>query len=74
MQFALAYWVARILLWLRYVPKQRPQLGTSLGLSVTVFAPMLVIGALLPDTWREVVWFVTALATSVERATSIFRA
>jgi low temperature requirement protein LtrA len=62
MQFALAYWVARILLWLRYVPKQRPQLGTSLGLSVTVFAPMLVIGALLPDTWREVVWFVTALA------------
>ena len=62
MQFALAYWVARILLWLRYVPQERPQLATALGLSVTVFAPMLVIGALLPDTWREVVWFVAALA------------
>jgi low temperature requirement protein LtrA len=62
MQFALAYWVARILLWVRYVPRLRPKLLTSLGLSVTVVGPMLVVGALLPDTWREIVWSIGALA------------
>ena len=61
MQFALAYWAARILLWLRYVPQYRPRVVTSLGLSATVIGPMLVVGALLPDTWREVVWLVAAL-------------
>ena len=25
MQFALAYWAARILMWLRYVPQYRPR-------------------------------------------------
>ena len=60
-QFALAYWAARILLWLRYVPQYRPRVVTSLGLSATVIGPMLVVGALLPDTWREVVWLVAAL-------------
>ena len=30
MQFALAYWAARILLWLRYVPQYRPRVVTSL--------------------------------------------
>ena len=61
MQFALAYWAARMLLWLRYVPQYRPRVLTSLGVSATVIGPMLVVGAQLPDTWREVVWFVGAL-------------
>ncbi len=61
LQFVLAYWAARIVLWVRYIPRFTPKLNTSLGLSVTVVGPMLLIGAFLPDTWREVVWLVAAL-------------
>ena len=56
LEFVLAFWTARILLWVRYVPRLTPKLNTSLGLSVTVVGPMLLIGVFLPDTWREAVW------------------
>ena len=61
MQFALAYWVARTFIWGRYVSQYRTKLFSSLGLSVVLVGPLVVVGALLPDNSREMVWFVAAL-------------
>jgi low temperature requirement protein LtrA len=61
MQFALAYWAARIIIWSRYATQYRAKVFSSLGLSVFLVGPMIVIGALLTDNSRELVWFVAAL-------------
>jgi low temperature requirement protein LtrA len=61
MQFALAFWAARILIWGRYVTRYRAKLTSSLGLSVFLVGPLIVLGALLTDDSRELVWFLAAL-------------
>lgn len=61
LQFVLAYWAARVLLWVRYVPQLKPKLNTSLGLSVVVIGPLLLLGAFLSDNAREIAWLVGAL-------------
>ena len=62
LQFALAFWVARILIWGRYVLQYQAKLFSSLGLSVVLVGPLVVVGGLLPDNWREMIWFLAALA------------
>ena len=59
MQFALAFWAARILIWGRYASQYK--VTSSLGLSVFLIGPMIVLGALLSDNSREIVWFLAAL-------------
>jgi low temperature requirement protein LtrA len=59
MQFALAFWAARILIWGRYASQYK--VTSSLGLSVFLIGPMIVLGALLQDNSREFVWFLAAL-------------
>jgi low temperature requirement protein LtrA len=61
LQFALACWAARILIWGRYASRYRAKVASSLGLSVFLVGPMIIVGALLPDTSREVLWFLGAL-------------
>ena len=62
LQFVLAYWAARIVLWVRYIPRYTGQSSPPRWASASRWsAPMLLIGALLPDKWREVVWLVAAL-------------
>jgi low temperature requirement protein LtrA len=61
MQFALAFWAARILIWGRYASQYRAKVFSVLGLSVFLVGPIVVVGALLPDTIREIVWVLAAL-------------
>ena len=61
MQFALAFWAARILIWGRYLSHYQARLFSSVGLSAFLIGPIVVLGALLPDTSREMVWFIAAL-------------
>ena len=61
MQFALAYWAARVIIWGRYASQYRTKVFSSLGLSVLVIGPLVVVGALLPDSQRELVWFLAAV-------------
>ena len=61
MQFALAFWAARILIWGRYATQYRAKVFSALGLSVFLVGPIVVVGALLPDTIREIVWVLAAL-------------
>jgi low temperature requirement protein LtrA len=61
MQFALAFWAARILIWGRYVSQYQARVFSSLGLSAFLIGPIIVLGALLPDSSREMVWFAAAL-------------
>lgn len=60
-QFALAYWAARIFVWSRYSLQYKARLLSSMGLSVVLLGPLVLVGALLPDTWRELVFFLAAL-------------
>ena len=55
MQFALAFWVARILIWGRYVSQYQARVFSSLGLSALLIGPTIVLGALLPGSSREMV-------------------
>ena len=61
MQFALALWAARILIWARFVSHYEAKLSSSLGLSVFLIGPLVFLGALLPDGSREMVWALAAL-------------
>jgi low temperature requirement protein LtrA len=63
MQFALAYWVARVLIWVRYAAQYRTaKVLSSMGIGVVVIGPLLVVGALIQDdNMRELVWFFAAL-------------
>jgi low temperature requirement protein LtrA len=61
LQFALAFWVARFFTWGRYVLQYQTKLLSSLGLGVFVVGPLVVLGGLLADNSREMVWFLAAL-------------
>jgi low temperature requirement protein LtrA len=61
MQFALAFWAARILIWARYVSQYQVRLFSSLGFSAFLIGPLIALGALLPEGSREIVWSVAAL-------------
>ena len=61
MQFALAFWAARILIWLRYVSQYQARAFSSLGLSALLVGPMIAVGATLPESSRELLWCVAAL-------------
>lgn len=61
MQFALAFWGARILIWLRYVSQYQARAFSSLGLSALLVGPMIAVGATLPESSRELLWCVAAL-------------
>ena len=61
LQFALAFWVARFFTWGRYVVHYQTKFLSSLGLGVFVVGPLVVLGGLLPDNSREMVWFLAAL-------------
>jgi low temperature requirement protein LtrA len=58
MPFALAFWAARIVIWGRYVTQYQARVFSSLGLSAFLVGPIIVLGALLPDSSREMVWSV----------------
>jgi low temperature requirement protein LtrA len=60
-QFALAFWAARILIWGRYASHYKAKVISSLGLSVFLLGPMIVLAALLPDNLRGIIWFLAAL-------------
>jgi low temperature requirement protein LtrA len=63
MQFALAFWVARVLIWVRYAAQYHSgRVFSSMGIGVVVIGPLLVAGALIEDAnGRELVWFLAAL-------------
>jgi low temperature requirement protein LtrA len=63
MQFALAFWVARVLIWVRYAAQYHSaKVLSSMGIGVVVIGPLLVVGALIQDAnQRELVWFVAAM-------------
>ncbi|HEU5000236.1 MAG TPA: low temperature requirement protein A [Lapillicoccus sp.] len=62
MQFALAFWIARVLIWIRYAAQYHSaKVLSSMGIAVVVIGPLLVVGALLEDNARELVWFIAAL-------------
>jgi low temperature requirement protein LtrA len=59
--FALAFWAARIMIWGRFARRYRAKVSSSLGLSVILVGPIVVLGALGPVSWRETIWFIAAL-------------
>jgi low temperature requirement protein LtrA len=61
LQFALAFWVARIMIWGRFASRYQAKLTSSLGISVILIGPIVVLGALVPVSSREAVWLVAAL-------------
>ena len=61
MQFAIAFWAARTLIWARFASHYQAKLTSSLGLSVFLIGPLIFVGALLPDGSREMVWALAAL-------------
>jgi len=61
MQFAIAFWAARTLIWARFASHYQAKLTSSLGLSVFLIGPLIFLGALLPDGSREMVWAFAAL-------------
>jgi low temperature requirement protein LtrA len=61
MQFALAFWAARIMIWGRFVSRYQAKLSSSLGLSVFLIGPIVVLGALAPADFREMIWLLAAL-------------
>lgn len=61
LQFALAFWVARIMIWGRFASRYQAKLTSSLGISVILIGPIVVLGALVPDSSREAVWLVAAV-------------
>ncbi len=60
MQFALAFWAARIMIWGRFASQYQTKVASSLGLSVLLVGPLVVLGAFAPDGTRELVWFLAA--------------
>jgi low temperature requirement protein LtrA len=60
-QFALAFWAARTMIWGRFVSRYQAKLSSSLGLSVFLIGPVVVMGALAPADYREMIWLLAAL-------------
>jgi low temperature requirement protein LtrA len=63
--FAFGYWFAVVILCVRYLPANPFHWRQPLAMSMMLTGPLLVVGALLPDTIRVWVWAVAVVADLV---------